>query len=328
VAWKFPSHTARIAAESRVGDATGTHCTHFQQQVRRRDSCPAPGTARALVTDVMPPTSILVPVDFSDYSQTALRFAARLAHHCGAQLHVLHAQAPLLEAAARARGIDLAQQTRAELTTFMQSAPPAGDWLPIHHVVSGLPVDVIGVEAARHQADLIVMGPRGLSRLQRTLLGSTSDGVVREAHTPVAIVPLSWVPAAPLTRDLEGTGPVVAGVEDPASAHGLLAAASALAVALQTDLQVVHAVADAGQAVAARQALASVLRAHDSQVATTLHVIVGKPATALLEFVSTPAAQRALLFLGPHSARAARDTRLDVLHLVATCRVPVVLGHA
>lgn len=276
----------------------------------------------------MPLTSILVPVDFSDYSHTALRFAARLAHHCRAQLHVLHVQAPLLEAAARARGIDLTQETRAELMTFMQGAAPAGDWLPIHHVVSGLPADVIGTEAARHRADLIVMGPRGLSRLQRTILGSTSEGVVRHAQTAVAVVPLAWVPVDERGPDLQGIGPVVVGLDDIEASRGTLTAAAELAVALSADLQVVHVVANDVQATAARQALASLLAAHDTHVPTTVHVVVGQPARALLEFVSTPSMQRALLFLGPHSVRAASDTRLDVLHLLATCHVPVILGRA
>jgi hypothetical protein len=98
-------------------------------------------------------------------------------------------------------------------------------------------------------------------------------------------------------------------------------------VALNTDLQVVHVVADAAQATSARPSLASVLGTHETPVATTVHVIVGEPAKALLEFVSPPSMQAAVLFLGPHAARG-RDTRLDVLHLLATCHVPVVLGHA
>lgn len=276
----------------------------------------------------MLPTSILVPVDFSDYSRTALRFAARLAHQCGAQLHVLHVQAPLLEAASRARGIDAAEETRAELTTFMREAAPADDWLPLHHVASGTPADVIGLAAVRHHADLIVLGPHGLSRLQRTLLGSTSEGVVRHAQTPVAVVPLAWAPVDDQKVDLQGTGPVVVGLDDPESSQDTLRAAADLAATLQTDLQVVHVIANAEEALAAREALAALLRAHDTRVATTLHVVAGKPAPALLGFVSPPPMERALLFLGPHTVRGSRDTRLDVLHLLATCHVPVILGRA
>jgi nucleotide-binding universal stress UspA family protein len=38
------------------------------------------------------------------------------------------------------------------------------------------------------QADLIVMGSRGLGRVRRALMGSVSDSVVRHAHCPVLVV--------------------------------------------------------------------------------------------------------------------------------------------
>ena len=37
-------------------------------------------------------------------------------------------------------------------------------------------------------AGLIVMGSRGRGRMQRVLLGSVSDSVVRHAHCPVLVV--------------------------------------------------------------------------------------------------------------------------------------------
>ena len=39
---------------------------------------------------MIPPRTILAAIDFSDASTTALVFAARLARHCQARLHVLH----------------------------------------------------------------------------------------------------------------------------------------------------------------------------------------------------------------------------------------------
>ena len=38
------------------------------------------------------------------------------------------------------------------------------------------------------QADLIVMGSRGLGGVRRALMGSVSDSVVRHAHCPVLVV--------------------------------------------------------------------------------------------------------------------------------------------
>ncbi len=52
----------------------------------------------------------------------------------------------------------------------------------------GHPADMIIAIAARSNADLIVMGSRGLAGLQSFLLGSVSERVLRHAHCPVLIV--------------------------------------------------------------------------------------------------------------------------------------------
>ena len=83
---------------------------------------------------MFPPKVVLAAVDFSEPSRVALTCAARLAKQCGAELHVLHAEDPLLACAAQKAGVDLTRETRDELTAFMQSAAPAGEWAPIHHV--------------------------------------------------------------------------------------------------------------------------------------------------------------------------------------------------
>jgi len=47
---------------------------------------------------------------------------------------------------------------------------------------------VITTEAARLHADLVVVGARGLGALERILLGSVSDRVVRESAGSVLVV--------------------------------------------------------------------------------------------------------------------------------------------
>lgn len=44
-------------------------------------------------------------------------------------------------------------------------------------------------EAKAANADLIVLGTRGMNTLRRTLLGSVSDYVLHHATVPVAVVP-------------------------------------------------------------------------------------------------------------------------------------------
>src|SRR5688572_4137106 len=130
---------------------------------------------------MFPPRAVLAAVDFSEPSRAALVYAARLARQCKAILHVLHAEDPLLAGAARAAGIDLPSETREELGAFMQDAAPAGDWAPLDHVVTGPAVDVICDIAARERADVIVIGMRGMSGAERTVFGSTTEGVLRRA---------------------------------------------------------------------------------------------------------------------------------------------------
>ena len=52
----------------------------------------------------------------------------------------------------------------------------------------GHPVDRIVRSAEDEQADLIVMGSRGIGGFERLLLGSVSEGVLRHAHCPVLSV--------------------------------------------------------------------------------------------------------------------------------------------
>ena len=69
---------------------------------------------------MFPPRVVLAAVDFSEPSRVALVCAARLARQCGAELHVLHAEDPLLAEAARAGGVDLAGETRDELLASLR----------------------------------------------------------------------------------------------------------------------------------------------------------------------------------------------------------------
>ncbi len=55
-------------------------------------------------------------------------------------------------------------------------------------LVEGVPSETIVEHARRHGFDLIAMSTHGRSGLQRLVLGSVADHVVRHAHTPVLLV--------------------------------------------------------------------------------------------------------------------------------------------
>jgi len=262
---------------------------------------------------MFPPQAVLAAVDFSESSRVALVYAARLARHCNATLHVLHAEDPLLAGAARAAGIDLTSETREELGAFMQSAAPAGGPAPMHHVVTGPAVDVISDIAVRERADVIVVGMRGMSGAERTMFGSTTEGVLRKAVTSVLVVPASWTPPQPASHDLSGTGPIVAGVEISTPALAATRAACRLAALLGTSVEAVHIVpplavparwtahADAALQQHVETARADLTAAlHDLTAAYHVHLMVktGPVADELAAAVAPAGGKHPILVLG------------------------------
>jgi nucleotide-binding universal stress UspA family protein len=193
---------------------------------------------------MIPPRTILAAVDFSDTSRTALILAARLARLCRAQLHVVHAEHPLLSAAALHAGIDLARETRDELKAFVDSAPPTPDCTPQLHSETGAAVDVVLELARQLRADLIVVGGRGMSGAERFAFGSTTEGLLRRSEVSVLVVPTAWMAPGPDTSDVTGIGPIIAGVDPADFPMASMKAGCALATVLSAALEVVHVVPD------------------------------------------------------------------------------------
>jgi nucleotide-binding universal stress UspA family protein len=138
--------------------------------------------------------SVLCPIDFSDQSRLALRYADAVARRGRAALHVCYVNDPLLVAAAssRLRYPGLVIQSRRELQAFVKATLPrrsSKNRVPTFHVVTGVPAEQILKAAERLRADLIVVGTQGLTGAERLFLGSTTVGVLRKAKVPVLAVP-------------------------------------------------------------------------------------------------------------------------------------------
>ena len=138
--------------------------------------------------------TLLVPVDGSAGSVHAARFAARLARDAGAAVELLHVyDAPrvtTLGLTALTRDEIDAMKVRVSRESFERAEEAmAGIEVPFErHVIVGDPVSEIIARAKRIDADLIVIGNRGLSPVEGLLLGSVSARVVREAGCPVTVV--------------------------------------------------------------------------------------------------------------------------------------------
>jgi nucleotide-binding universal stress UspA family protein len=150
---------------------------------------------------VISPRTILVTINFSDGSRAPLALGARLARRCGAQPHVLFVEDPLLDAGANRNGIDLAASSRAALRRLIWNEWPAPECSPQLHVAAGPEVDVVLDVAREHGADLIVVGDRQMSRLERLVFGSFTERLLRRSDVSVLIAPAGWTPPDTENRD-------------------------------------------------------------------------------------------------------------------------------
>lgn len=135
--------------------------------------------------------SILVPVDLSDASERALAHADQLAGFLNDELIVFvvvdeamrHAFEPLAES----------ENTTERLAISAQLAGVAQRVKVPHTTEIVEKVGVAGtiIDAANdHGCRLIVMASRGRSGVQRWMLGSVAERVVRASDVPVLIVPI------------------------------------------------------------------------------------------------------------------------------------------
>jgi len=137
---------------------------------------------------------ILCPVDFSDLSAHALRYAAMLARRLNARITVVYAhsysapqyftKANLDELESQFR--ESLREAEVELQEFTRRQT---DYMDVDiRIVQVHPVDAIHKTAQDVGADLIVMGTHGRSGLNRLMLGSVAEGVLRESQVPVLTV--------------------------------------------------------------------------------------------------------------------------------------------
>ena len=134
---------------------------------------------------------ILVPTDGSDAAEAALEQAIELASAYGARIHGLYVvdvtSYSTLEAGGDIVLETLEQEGSDAVERVFDAAERAGVDVTTS-VVSGTPHRDILEYADDHDVDLIVMGTHGRTGLDRYLLGSVTEKVVRGAGVPVLTV--------------------------------------------------------------------------------------------------------------------------------------------
>jgi nucleotide-binding universal stress UspA family protein len=150
---------------------------------------------------------LLVAVDGSDGSGRAVSFAIALARRQGSELEfcsVVDHAAAIAECCsmdgAGALILPLAQEldeAAASIVAEARARANGAGLVATGYVLDGKPVEAIVRWETLHQFDAVVMGTRGKRGLERMVLGSTADGVLRRSDVPAFIVPPGASEAAP-----------------------------------------------------------------------------------------------------------------------------------
>lgn len=139
---------------------------------------------------------ILVPTDFSKFSQAALTYAVAFAEKFDAELYLLHVVQDLALFIPDAVAVTppILPPVEQFATAAREAMERAVDDNKLHHlkvfkeVREGTPFFEIIRYAREKDIDLIVLGTHGHSGLAHVLLGSVTDKVVRKAPCPVLTV--------------------------------------------------------------------------------------------------------------------------------------------
>jgi nucleotide-binding universal stress UspA family protein len=145
--------------------------------------------------------NILVPIDFSVFSESAAKMGVFLAKKTGAQLHLMHvANAPAdwtsmsVEAQQEYPEIE-GRMVEAEIKLDKFAASPLFKGLSvITYVYAGAPYDQILQFIESYKMDLVIMGAHGAGETYGMFIGSTAQRVIRASVCPVLSVKKDYAP--------------------------------------------------------------------------------------------------------------------------------------
>ncbi|WP_224994652.1 universal stress protein [Cesiribacter sp. SM1] len=139
---------------------------------------------------------ILVPTDFSFLANCSVNFAVQFAKIYKAGIKLLHIVDPPASGTMNSTGeiiknhlddvfiLKLVERTKKLLEGIVHKYSDEGVEIE-YEVRFGEPADSIILDITKSNIDLVIMGSRGASRINRLILGSTTEDVIRKAQCPV-----------------------------------------------------------------------------------------------------------------------------------------------
>jgi len=126
--------------------------------------------------------TILVATDFSAASEAATTYAFQLARSLGARVTLLHVVPE--------SDVEVMRALRGHMQSHVSHEALVQTLVQERLIVTGQPASEIVSWAATKQAQVILVGTHGRSGLERVLLGSVAEHVLRLALCAVLVVPM------------------------------------------------------------------------------------------------------------------------------------------
>ncbi|WP_264532221.1 universal stress protein [Flavobacterium sp. N502540] len=137
---------------------------------------------------------ILVPTDFSEHAENALKVASQIAKKNNSEIIILH----MLELPSQMNDAVLGGASIPETMLFMKKANEMLDQVSSRPYLDGIsiteivkidkPIHGITQVSKEYEIDLIVMGSHGSSGVEELLIGSNTEKVVRNSEIPVLVI--------------------------------------------------------------------------------------------------------------------------------------------
>lgn len=143
------------------------------------------------------PKNILVPTDFSEYSDRALQEAIDIANQYHSKIYLLHVAEMVIHCTVD-YCLDPQTVTQVENETIQASKKMMHDQVAkfqksnaaeiITEIRKGTPYEEILKDQQEKNIDLIVIASHGQTGLMRYLVGSVAEKVLRHSKSPVLLV--------------------------------------------------------------------------------------------------------------------------------------------
>ena len=137
---------------------------------------------------------ILVPTDFSENAEHALKVAAQIARDTNGEIFLVH----MLEIPSQMADAVSGGAAIPEIALFINKAHEKLEEVLTRDYLEGVKVsEAVKLESAfegiiqsskKYDIDLVVMGSHGTSGFQELLIGSTTEKIVRTSEAPVLVI--------------------------------------------------------------------------------------------------------------------------------------------